>query len=382
MLALVRLVVNTMERFVYPFLPAIARGLGIGLDQAGLLLAIRSGSAIAMPALVATAGRDGRRRRQMTVALACTAVGALVAVGPWGFAVVAGGWALIGVGKPTYDVGALAYLSDRTPYAIRARVLGITELSFALGLLVGAPVAGWLISRWDWRAPFVAVAVLAVASIPVLRRVVEPGHPSGGDPPVRLRLRRRDVLFLATVALFMFGTEATLVVMGAWLEDDFGLSLLGLGGVAALLGGAEVLGEGLVLGGADRLGKRRTVVAGLAVGALGYALVATVGTTAVAGLASLALALFGFEAAIVSAIPLGSELRPGARAPFLALLGTCILGGRAIGDLVGPALYLRHGIEATATLSAVSYVLSIGLLLRSVADDRPHAGDPRSGGGG
>lgn len=370
-LTAIRLVVNTMERFVYPFLPAIARGLGIPLDRAGLLLGVRSGASLLTPVLVATIGRGGRRRRQMTVALVLTALGSLIVVGPWGFGVVVVGWALIGMGKPTFDVGAQAYLADRTPYTSRARVLGVLELTFAGGLLFGAPAAGWLISQYDWRAPFMAIAVLTLLGIPVLRRTVEKGHPEGGDEPIRLVLRRQDVLFLAAVGLFMFGTEITFIVMGAWLEDSFGLSLLALGGVAAVLGSAELVGEVLVMVGADRVGKRTATIGGLLIGALGFALVATVGTTTVTGLAALALALFGFEIGIVSAIPLASELRPGARAQFLALMGMAVLGGRAVGDLIGPRLYLDQGIAANAFLTAALYVLAVVLLLRALPDDRP-----------
>ncbi len=371
-LTAIRLVVNTMERFVYPVLPAIARGLGIPLDRAGLLIGVRAAASLVVPAVVATVGRHGRRRRQMTFALCLTALGSLVVIGPWGFGVVVLGWVLIGIGKPSYDVGAQAYLADRTPYASRARVLGWMELTYAGGLLVGAPAAGWLIARWDWRAPFLVIAVLALASVPVLRRVVEPGHPDGGDEPRPLALRRRDVAFLAAVGTFMVGTETTLVVMGAWLEDDFGLSLLALGGVAAVLGLAELAGEGVVLAVADRLGKRVMAMAGLGLGAAGFVLVAVAGHTTASGLATLALALFGFEVAIVAAIPLASELQPGARAQFLALLGVAVLGGRAIGDVVGPRLYLAEGIDAVATVTVLTYVTAITVLWRGVDDDRTH----------
>ena len=37
-LTFTRLVVNTAHRFVFPFLPAISRGLGISLEQGGLLM--------------------------------------------------------------------------------------------------------------------------------------------------------------------------------------------------------------------------------------------------------------------------------------------------------------------------------------------------------
>ncbi|MFT5222582.1 MAG: putative MFS family arabinose efflux permease [Glaciecola sp.] len=367
----VRLIVNTMERFVYPFLPAIARGLGVPLDQAALLLSVRSGTSLAMPAVVATVGRGGRRRRLMTVAMVLTALGALIVAGPWGFAGAMVGFVLIGLGKPTYDVGALSYVADRTPYERRARVLGFMEVTFAGGLLIGTPLMGLLIDGFDWRGPFVAIAVLLAVAIPVLRRNVERGHPEGGDEPVKLRVTPRMVAFLVVVSMFMAGTETTFIVMGAWLEDDFGLSILALGGIALFLGFAELLGEGLVVGLADRLGKRGMAVGGLVVGATGFALIPLAGTSSIVGLSALALALFGFEIGIVSAIPLASEMAPGARASFIALFGTSMLVGRLLGSLVGPRLYLEAGISGNALATSATYLLAAFLLTRVVHSDRP-----------
>ena len=52
-LALTRLAVNTAHRFVFPFLPAITRGLGISLEQGGVLMSARSLAFVATPAVVA-----------------------------------------------------------------------------------------------------------------------------------------------------------------------------------------------------------------------------------------------------------------------------------------------------------------------------------------
>lgn len=372
----VRLVVNTMERFVYPFLPTIARGLGVPLNQAGLLLSLRSGASLAMPVVVATVGGGGRRRRLMTVALVCTAIGALVTIGPLGFAGALVGFALIGLGKPSFDVGALSYVADRTPYASRARTMGWLEITYAGGLIIGTPIAGLLLDRFDWRAPFLMIAVLAAVSIPVLRRTVEKGHPEGGDEQTRLRLDRTMIAFLAAVLLFLAGTETTLIVMGAWLEDAFGLSILALGGIALLLGTAELAGEALVIMAADRLGKRSMVLIGLVIGAVGFLLLPLAGTSAPVGLATLALGLFGFELGIVAAIPLASEMAPGARASFLALFGTALLMGRFLGSLVGPSLYLAHGIGANALVTVGCYLVAGLMLVRLIADDRPSTAIP------
>ena len=51
-----------------------------------------------------------------------------------------------GIGKIIYDPTFQAYLGDLVPFGRRARVMGISELSWALSLVVAAPVAG--VSCW------------------------------------------------------------------------------------------------------------------------------------------------------------------------------------------------------------------------------------------
>ena len=56
-----RLVMNTAYRFVYPFLPVIARGLGVPLEQAALLISVRHVAGLATPAVTRAAGHRPRR---------------------------------------------------------------------------------------------------------------------------------------------------------------------------------------------------------------------------------------------------------------------------------------------------------------------------------
>ncbi len=75
-LAAIRLVVNTAQRFVYPFLPAIARGLGISLERAGILVSARWFAGLATPVAVGWVGRGERRVRLAVFGMSLFAVGA------------------------------------------------------------------------------------------------------------------------------------------------------------------------------------------------------------------------------------------------------------------------------------------------------------------
>ena len=348
-----RLAVNTSHRFVFPFLPAIARGLGISLERAGLLLSVRSIAFVATPLVVGTVGKGERRIRLVVFGLSLMAVGAATTAATGVVAGAVVGFLLLGVGKPSFDAAAQAYVADRTPYHRRARYLSVLELTWAGGMLVGAPLAGWLISGWGWRAPFWVMSALFVVAAVAAPRVLEADGSAGQSEARPLRPDRPVIALLATGLLFSFAAENTFVVFGAWLEDEFSLTLAGLGLAAMAIALAELGGEGAVLVFADRLGPRRMVVAGLVASVGGYVgLAATAGSLG-AGLAMLAFTFIAFEITIVATLPLATEAAPGARSRLLAWLMVFIGIGRSIGDATGPALYSWNGMPATSVVSAV-----------------------------
>ncbi len=368
-LSLVRLLLNSVERSVYPFLPAIARGLNVPLAQAGLLLTARAGGAFTVPFTVAVGGRGGRHRRLAMVALGLFVAAMLLAGGPGLYATTMAGFVLFGAARPAYDVASQAYLSDRTPYERRARILAVLELTYAGGLLVGAPVVGWLIGRFSWRAPFLAAAVVALAALAAVQvTLADGGSVRAPRLPRSFRPDADGIALLATMFLFTFGTDVTLVVFGAWLEQDFGLSLLALGGVSTLVGLAELAGESFTLAFGDRIGKRRTVATGLVMGLAAYLLLPFTDTSVATGLATLALALAGFELTIVAGIPMASEMQPDTRSSFLALTGVALAAARGVSAAVSPRIFAAWGLAGNAHVSAAAYALALTLLVLRVRE--------------
>lgn len=372
-----RLVLNTGFRFVYPFLPAIARGVGMPLEQAGLLVSARNLAGLATPAVVAVAGRGERRRRLIATGAALFAIGcATTALTGVRIGVLAG-FVLIGLGKPAFDVAAQAHLADRTPYVRRARVLAALELTWAGSLLIGAPAAGWLIDRWGWQAPFVALGALGTVVVAATPLVIGAQPEVVGRATERLRLAAEARALLAVGALFSLGAEVTFVVFGAWLETDFGLSLVALGVASTVVAVAELAGEGGVLGSADRIGKRRAIAVGLAVASLAFAALPLL-PGLLGALGGSALAFAAFEFTIVSTIPHASEVAPRARSRYLALLVVAIGAGRALGAAIGAPLFTRWEIAGPATVSALANIVALAVLLRWV-DEHEHRPDPPTG---
>jgi predicted MFS family arabinose efflux permease len=358
-----RLVINTGYRFVFPFLPAISRGLGVSLEQAGLLVSARSLTGVATPLVVSAIGR-GERRVRLTVGGALLfAAGAAVTASVGLYAGALAGFILMGLGKPAFDAAAQSYIADRTPYEKRARYLSIIEFTWAGGLLVGAPAAGVLIDRWGWQSPFWVTVILAGTGALLAPLLLDPDARGRAARPGRLRITRPAVAVLAMTLLFSLAAEITVIVYGAWLEDEFALSLAALGVASTVIALAELAGEGAVLAFADRVGKRRMVALGLAVSAVGYLTLGAVGGGLVPGLIALSIAFIAFEITIVATIPLATEVVPAARSRYLALLTVAISLGRAAGDALGPVLFEWRGLVANTTVSAIAGVLSLAVLL-------------------
>ncbi len=269
----------------------------------------------------------------------------------------------MGLGKPAYDIAAQSYVADRTPYERRARYVSILELTWAGGLIVGAPLAGLAIDRLGWASPFWLLAAAAVLVMPALWRVLGDGaaHQPGASQPLVLDRRAWAILWVA--GLFSFAAEIMFVVFGAYLEDDFGLSLVALGGAGLVIGLSEAVGEGSVIAFTDRIGKVRSVAIGLGVSIAGFGLLATTPDALWAALGLVAIAFAGFEFTIVSAIPLATEIAPLARARYLSWILVAFSVGRALGAAMGAPLFDTFGPAGNAGLAASADLLALAVLL-------------------
>ncbi|MDH7487800.1 MAG: MFS transporter, partial [Anaerolineae bacterium] len=314
---LVRWVINVGHRMAYPFLPAIARGLGVSLASAGLLMTARSAVGLASPLFGPLSDRFGRRRMMAAGLLLLSGGSILIALIPRYPAAVVG-FLLLGLAKIVFDPSLQAYLGDRVPYHRRGLVIAVTELSWAGAILLGAPAIGWLIERAGWRMPFGVLAALAVAGLAIfLWALPNDDRGAGGafarsfSAAFRLVLGQRAAVgALAVTFLLMMANEVLFIVYGTWMETSFGLSVSRLGLATTVIGMAELLGEIGVGGLADRLGKRRSVAAGLALTSAAYAALPLVSTGLRLALGGLFLIFLGFEFTIVAVIPLATELVP------------------------------------------------------------------------
>jgi predicted MFS family arabinose efflux permease len=361
-----RLIVNTGLRMVYPFLPVFARGLGVSLAAVASLVAIRGFVSLLSPLFGPLSERYGRRPvlalSMLVFGLGC----AVVVIWPhlWAFGL---SLAVIAIAKIVFDPAMQAFLGDTVPYARRGQALAVTELSWAGAFFVGIPIMGFVIKWQGWQAPFAWLGVLAVGAAIVLWRLL-PKTRQHSDKAISLRptlalLRKEPVVWAASayVMLLMAANELILVVYGDWMEVSFGLTVTSLGLASIVIGTAELTGELTTAFSVDRVGKRRFVIITGSLAALTYLTLPFASVSLAAALISLFVLFLFFEMSVVGGVPLMTEIVPSARSIVLSLIVAAAGLGRALGALVGPALWSSGNLVfiglASGLITAVAVVI-------------------------
>lgn len=358
-------VANTALRWVGPFLPTLERAFG---TTTGTLTGIMGVAELGGLTTGATGPFLDRGHERTVFCLGLVAVAASSAIALGGSVpVFAVSYVLLVLGVGNLTVAGHAWIAHRVPFATRSRAIGSFETSWALALLIGAPILALLIHWFDWRGPYVALACGALVAAGLAWMFVSPGSPSlGAIERVERQPLPRSAWppMLASAAISATGMSV-FIVSGAWLDDAHGVSTGGLGLVAAGFGALELMSSSSVALFADRFGARRSVAAGLLVVGCGLALIAGSGSSQALAIAGLAVFLTGFEYGFVSSLTLVSEAAPAGRGRAIGLSSMLGTLARSAAVITAGQLYDAFGMSGPVTWSAVTGSLALALTLFS-----------------
>lgn len=366
-----RLIVNLQFRMIYPFLPAICRGLGVSLQTGSLLVTARSVVGLTSPWYGRLSDRYGRKALMLLGLLAIVIGAGLVAAWPT-LGVALAAFVILGLARASFDPAAQAMISDMVPYAQRGRALGLIEMPWSASWLIGVPVAGLVIARAGWQAMFALVAGLG--AIGLLLTLLTPSSatdgrrsaegPKANQPATAapIRFTWPLVALLVISALIGLASANFFIISGAWLESRFGLAVDALGLVFGITGIAELAAELLSAGILDRVGKMRGLLAGLGLNALAFILLPHLSGSLALALVGLTLLILTSEFSIVSVLSPLSELAPAVRGTVMALNSGLLSGGVLLASLIGPRLWTHGGLALVTGFSAAA-ICCAGLLL-------------------
>lgn len=368
-------VANVALRWIPPFLPTLERAFGATTSQ--LTTIMGAGEFAGLSTIVVGKHLDrGRERLVMVVSLLLVAASAVIALAGTVLTFAVAYFVLV-LGVSNLTVAGQAWISHRVDYRWRARSIGLFETSWAIALLLGAPIIALLINQFGWRGPFVAVSVAAVAAaLMVVLSLPRPARQvpnqigfadaAGQAPtpsPRRLAITPAAWLVMIGSATTAMAGLSVFVISGSWLDDAFGVSTGGVGAVAMAFGGMELVASLGVAGVTDRLGKLRSTLAGLCVLLAGLVVMVTAADRLWLGIIGILLFLLGFEFAFVSSLSLVSEAMPDARGATIAISNGVGTVARAAGAIMSGWLYGRSGIGGTAWLSSAAAMTAVVALL-------------------
>lgn len=363
-----RMVVNTSSRMVYPFLAVFAGGLNVEIGTISLAMAVSMATSALGPFLAPIADQRGRKVGMLS-GMGIFLAGMLAAslfpnLLTFFIAIIAGN-----LGNNVMLPAMQAYLGDHTPYKKRGFYMAVIELSWALSFILLVPLAGLILGKSLWNGPFIALLIAGSIMTLMIWWFVPNDKPEKPEP-ITIFADIKNVLTYAPALIamamgmtFILGNELVNVVFGVWMQDAYGLQIAALGAASVVIGLSELGGEGLAAWMADHLGKERSITIGLLVNGGAMLTLPLLGKTQFGAFAWLFIFYLTFEVAIISALPLVTEVMPKTRATMMALFIASLSLGRAFGDLLGPWLY-QGGIFINALSCLALDLVALFLLKR------------------
>lgn len=351
---------NSAFRFAAPFIATIAADLDVSLATLGGAIAAGELVGLTAPLLTRVAGRMTRRTAVWTglLGIACAAAVCATSGHVVQFAI---GLMVLNMSKIVFDLGIIAWITDRVAYGQLGRVIGLTETAWAGGLFIGVVLMGLLTGVTSWRWGY-GLAIVAIVGFAALLRARLPAEPRptriGHVARVRPRIGAGWWVIAGTAAL-TGGAQALFVTFGKWLEQDFDYSETEIAIVIFCLGAVELLATSATVRFADQWGKQRSAMYGaVAIVPAGLGL-AFVTHNAIAGLVMIAAFIAAFEFAIVVTVSLASNLVPGTPSAGLGFMVGAGTLGRAIMATPATAAFTRFGMWMPAVLGASCAAITV-----------------------
>ena len=359
-----RLVANACYRFAPPFLAIIAKDFNVSLSDIGVAVFVSELSGFASP----LAGRIVDKlthRNAMVIGLVGTLLGCTIAAAAPNVVWFAFGVTVLALLKQSFDLGLGAWIADHVPYQQRGRIVGLTETSWALGLLVGVSIMGLITAVTNWRIGYLfGIICLVVVTTSIAKRVNS--EPRVVTPHVhgdKTRVQGRGWLVVASMFCIMSSAQSLFVTFGAWLQDQFGFGAARLAAVGFALGAVELFASLNSAHRTDGWGKERSIAGGALLIVPAGILLAIASTNIVLGLIAVGVYYLGFEFAVVSLLPIASQLVPNSPGAGLGwVLGAGTLG-RAVIAIVATRAYEKYGVDVPALIgSAFGILAAISIL--------------------
>ena len=356
---------------VLPTLPLFGRSFGVDYGAAGVLIAAfglaRLGADLAAGMVV---DRVGERSAGAAGLLLVCVFSTLTGLAP-SFPLAVVFWGAVGASSAVVQTANFVHLIRVVPPTLMARTFGLFYGAFNVGLASGGFIGGFLADHVGLASPLFANAALAALAMVLYLRFVPRTESAGGVARAGVGRQLRRVLRTPGLAAALASQLAYLwmfaAVFGTLIplfgKDALGMSPAAIGVVFAV----GLLVELVVLypagSAADRYGRKRLLLPGMA---------ALAALTAVLGLAGTALglgllvAVLGAASGVGGTVPSAMLSDVAAKEDSGMAVGVFRFAGDlgwALGPLVAGLVSDQLGFTEAFVASAVPAVIAVAILL-------------------
>lgn len=368
-LMIVSFVVGMVELIIGGILDLIAEDLNVSVGNVGLLITIFSLIfAVAAPILlVLTAGIE--RKKLTLISLSIFLLGNIVTVFSPTYTVLFIGRVISALSGSLLIILCLVMAPTLVEARYRGRAIGIVSMGVSGSIVLGIPVGLILGNAFNWRAPFVFIALLTTLSIIGVYVMMDRVEPRPAIPLKNLLSTLKiGKIFSAQLTTFLFMTGHT--VLYAYLTP-FVKATMGIDGtwisiVYLIFGVAAVSGGGI--GGAisDRFGAKPTIFGCIFM--FTFVLFAIPYTTFAIPVFLIILVIWGVLSwAITPAVQSYLIVTSPETADIQQSLNNSALHfGIAFGSLIGSIIIDHSTVESNASVGGIFVILSLFTAIFSV----------------
>jgi DHA1 family inner membrane transport protein len=218
----------TTEFVVAGLLPEIAGDLQVSVAQAGLLITVFAVGMIVGSPTMALLTRGMPRRVTLMLSLTVFAAGHIVVAVGTSFPLLLGARFVTAWATGAFWSVASVVATRAAGPAASSRALGLVGAGGMLANVVGVPLGAFAGQLSGWRGPFWALAVLALAAVPLIARHVPHEGPNQQMVPLRSELGAlrsgRLWLVLAACATTTGGVLSAYSYISPLLTDRAGIA--------------------------------------------------------------------------------------------------------------------------------------------------------------
>ncbi len=376
-----KLLIDTTIQLFNPFLTMIAAGVGVSAVTMGAIVSLRGIMGLSSPLMGVMADRIGYKKI-MQGGLFLTGIGMITAGLSHNVLLFSAAVVITGIGQAGYTPNLHAYLSTKLSYNKRAMGIGIVEYSWALAGILGLFLAGYLIEEFSWRAPFLFFGTLLVImavlyqTLPVSKKEIQKTTSVQKEAVTFESLKKQAYTFfhlgphagsawgtIIIQGLNMFAIMHVMIIHGGWLSSEYGLDSIKLGKIAFLFGLGDLFSSVLVSIITDKIGKRKSVLIGVAGMSLGFVIMPFLNVSLYPAIISILIPRLFFEFATVSNLALLTGQAPSQRGKVMSLSTAVGLVGITTATVLGPINYYQWGVTGLAVIGFIPAVVSLFITL-------------------